>query len=87
MKPSIKLKSKYDLWFLIVLTIILWTVATLFVNHVLLLWGNYTNIGLWARTLATGLATFGAVWVIKIYLRSVKGTGKKSDTSFEEDTK
>lgn len=75
MKRQVTLKPKYDLWFFIVLAIILWTLATQFINYVFLLIPlNLTNIGIWARTLATGIALFGAIWVTKVWLRSIKGS-------------
>ena len=70
---------KYSLWFLIVLTVILWSLATQLLGFAWLIPYNLTNIGLWARFAATGLALYGLVWVFKIYVRSVKDARKQME--------
>ncbi len=79
--PKVKLgiKPKFDLWFLILLTVVLWSVASQFIALVLVVIGAGINnasslldTALWMRVIVTGLGVYGSVWVIKIYIRNVK---------------
>lgn len=70
---------KFDLWFIILLTVVLWSIASQFIGIILVLIGaglnepsTLVNMGLWMRLLVTGLGVYGTVWVIRIYIRSVK---------------
>lgn len=70
-------RLKYDVWFLVVLAVILWSLATQLFNNATVLGLDLTNIHSWARTIATGLAVYGAFWILQIYLRSLKAATKK----------
>ena len=70
---------KFDLWFIILLTVVLWSISSQFIGIILVLIGAglnepsaLTNLGLWMRLVVTGLGIYGTVWVIRIYIRSVK---------------
>ncbi len=68
--------KKYDRWYLLFLGFILWVVATQFVNQAIAAALNYQNIGLWFKVVATGLALYGSVWMIRIYFWSIKHKGE-----------
>ena len=81
MQSNVKLgiHPKFDLWFIILLTVVLWSIASQFIGIILVLIGAglnepsaLTNLGLWMRLIVTGLGVYGTVWVIRIYIRSVK---------------
>ena len=81
MQKNVKLgiHPKFDLWFIILLTVVLWSISSQFIGIILVLIGAglnepsaLTNLGLWMRLIVTGLGVYGTVWVIRIYIRSVK---------------
>lgn len=80
-----KTKPKYDLWFLLVLAVMLYTVVTQLVNFCGLLAVNLLNLGLWARIIATGIATYGVIWIFQMYVKNTRDAarrGEKGDEPF-----
>lgn len=73
-----KVKPKLDKWFLVVLAILLWTLATQLFNLALLVSDNPANFNLWARIIGSGIAIYGAVWVIRIYIGSAIKKARKA---------
>ncbi len=78
-KVKLGIKPKFDLWFLILLTVILWSVVFQFFGLILYVIGaginnpaNLADANLWIRLLSTGLAVYGIVWVLKIYIHNIK---------------
>ena len=69
-----KPKRKYDIWFLIILAVIVWSLARQLVDYAFLIPYNLSNISLWARTIATAIAIYGTIWITKIYIRQIKET-------------
>ncbi len=79
MQPKLKIHPKFDLWFLVLMTIILWSLAYQFIGQAIDIIGvglvniaNLSNVTLWVRFLATGLGVYGSVWVFRIYIRNIK---------------
>ncbi len=67
-----KPKAKYDRWYMIFWGIILYTVASQLISLVIVLPYNIGNLAVWTRFIATFIALFGCMWMIKTYIRSVK---------------
>jgi len=79
-----KVKPKLDRWFLIVLAIILWTLCSQMFNLTSALAFNWTSFNLWCRVIACGIAIYGDIWVLRIYIsgaiREAKRKEKQNDT-------
>ena len=74
-----KTKVKYDKWFLIVLAILLWSLVSQLFTLGSWLPGNWANLNLWLRIVANGIAVFGVVWVLRMYLRNTKRQARRKD--------
>ena len=72
-----KAKVRYDKWFLIVLMILLFTLATNLVDLSRSLYYDWGNFNRWVRTIACLVAVFGNVWVIKLYLNSTRQKARR----------
>ncbi len=79
-----KTKAKYDRWFLIVLAILLWTLVNQLFALCSWLPGNLASFNLWARIIANCIATFGVLWVIKMYIMNTKRQARRKDKIAEE---
>lgn len=67
-----KKRIKYDKWFVLVLLVLLWTLATQLIDIATVMPYNLTNISLWARLIASSVGLFGAVWVLRSTLTGAK---------------
>jgi len=67
-----KTKVKYDKWFLVILAVLLWTIVNQLFSLTSWLPGNWANLNLWFKIIASCIATFGVCWVIKIYISNAK---------------
>ena len=67
-----KKQLKYDKWFIMILGIMLWTLTSQLTNLAWLLPGNWLNLTLWSRVIASGLAIYGVVWVFRMYVSNLR---------------
>jgi len=79
METKPKKKVRYDLWFLIILVILLWTLAQQLFSFTGLFPEQIANINLWFKIIANCIAIFGVVWVMKMYLINTKKQARRKE--------
>ena len=76
---KLKKKVKYDKWFLIVLTILLWSLCRQLFGLIGVIPYDLANYGLWLRLVACGIAIFGVLWVVKMYIMNTKRQARRNE--------
>lgn len=74
-----KKKVKYELWFLIVLAVLLWTLINQLFALCSWLPCDWANLNLWLRIVANCVATFGVLWVTRMYIINVKKQARRKE--------
>ena len=74
-----KKKVKYDMWFLIVLVILLWALVNQLFALCSWLPGNWADFNLWMRVVANCIAVFGVIWVFRMYISNTKRQARRNE--------
>ena len=83
-KQKTKTKVKYDLWFLIVLLILLWSLVRQLFELCGILPYDIANFSLWLKIVANAIATFGVLWVTRMYIMNTKLQARRQDKIAKE---
>jgi len=79
METSPKKKVKYDKWFLIILAVLLYTLVNQLFALTSWLPGNWANFSLWLKVIANGIATFGVIWVVRMYIINTRRQFRRNE--------